>query len=242
LTRRAGALMLECDGSGRHMFERFTDKARHTVVLAQEEARRLRHDHIGTEHLVLGLLRERDGAAATALSALGIGLDAARDHVAAAGPQGAASEMASGHIPFTPEAKRTLELALREALLLGHDYIGTGHILLGIVRDPGCRGAAVLSELGADQADIRARVAELRPASQPRPASARPRLPRESTRWIESLTRRLAAVERFTGLIQDPSEWTERPSLDARITQLTAEVERLRAVLREHGLDQSEAG
>jgi len=282
--------MLECDGSGRNMFERFTDKARHTVVLAQEEARALRHDHIGTEHLLLGLLRESDGAGASALTSLGIGLDAARDRVAAAAQpaQGGSAPppMTSGHIPFTPQAKRTLELALREALQLGHDYIGTGHILLGLVRDPACRGASILFELGADQAAIRERVIELRPASQPRAPSARPRLPTESTRWIESLMTRLMAVERFAGMTPDTAElddqlarlrrekesaidakdfqlaealsdaetallvdrdrrasqWTERPSLAAQVAQLLAEVERLRAVLREHGLDVDEAG
>jgi hypothetical protein len=268
------------------MFERFTDKARHTVVLAQEEARRLRHDHIGTEHLLLGLLREPDGAAATALISLGIGLDAVRDRVAAAGPQapGRSGEMVSGHIPFTPQAKRTLELALREALQLGHDYIGTGHILLGIVRDPGCRGAAVLFELGADQAAIRERIIELRPATRARVTSGRSRFPTESTRWIDSMVARLLAVEQFAGMMPDTtdlddelarlrrekesaidakdfrlaetlsdaetallvdrdrraSQWTERPSLDAQIAQLRAEVERLAAVLREHGLDRSE--
>ena len=275
-------------GSGRDMFERFTDKARRTVVLAQEEARRLRHDHIGTEHLLLGLLRERDGAAATALTSLRIGLDEARDRIAAEGPPapGRSGEMMSGHIPFTPQAKRTLELALREALQLGHDYIGTGHILLGIVRDPGCRGAAVLYELGADQAAVRARVTELRPARQPRTVSARPRLGAESTIRIESVMGRLAAIEEFAGLTPDTtdldselarlrrekesaidakdfrlaetlsdaetdllvdrdrraSEWTERPPLAVQIAQLRDEVERLRAVLREHGLDRSEPG
>ncbi len=262
------------------MFERFTDKARHTVVLAQEEARLLRHDHIGTEHLLLGLLRESDGAAATALTSLGIGLDAARDRVAAAQPA-RTGEMASGHIPFTPQAKRTLELALREALQLGHDYIGTGHILLGLVRDPGSRGASILFDLGADQAAVRARVIELRPPSQPRRASARPRLPTESTRWIESLMARLTALEWFAGMTPDTadvdselarlrrekesaidakdfqraetlsdaetgllvdrdrrvSQWAQRPSLAAQVAELRAEVESLRAALREHGID-----
>ncbi len=271
------------------MFERFTDKARRTVVLAQEEARRLRHDHIGTEHLLLGLLRETDGAAATALTSLGISLEAARERVAAAGRPGPArsGENASGHIPFTPQAKRTLELALREALQLGHDYIGTGHILLGLIRDPGCRGASILFELGADPAAIRDRVIQLRPASQPRQASARPRLPTESARWIESLTARLAALEWFAGLTPDTadlddqlarlrreketaidakdfqlaealsdaetdllvdrdrraSQWSQRPSLAVQVRQLQAEVERLRTVLREHGIDAAdEAG
>ena len=135
-----------------------------------------RHDHIGTEHLLLGLLRETDAVAATALTSLRISLEAARERVAAAGPPQTASApgaQSSGHIPFTPQAKRTLELALREALQLGHDYIGTGHILLGLVRDPGCRGASILSELGADEAAVREQVIELRP---PSPAScSRPR-------------------------------------------------------------------
>jgi Clp amino terminal domain, pathogenicity island component len=283
------ALMLECDGSGRSMFERFTDKARHTVVLAQEEARALRHDHIGTEHLLLGLLRESDGAGASALTSLGIGLDAARDRVADAAEQAqgasAPREPVSGHIPFTPQAKRTLELALREALQLGHDYIGTGHILLGLVRDPACRGACILLELGADQAAIRERVIELRPASKPRIASSRTRLGTDSTRWVDSLVTRLAAVERFAGMTLDTSDlddqlarlrrekesaidakdfqlaetlsdaenallvardrrasqWTERPSLTAQVAQLRADVERLRAVLREQGLDLDES-
>ena len=282
--------MLECEGSGRSMFERFTDKARHTVVLAQQEARQLRHDHIGTEHLLLGLLRESDGAAATALTALGVSLDEARDRVAAAGSHrpdtSAPDRMASGHIPFTAQAKRTLELALREAMQLGHDYIGTGHILLGIARDPGCQGAAILFELGADQAAIRERVIELRPPSQPGPASARPRLPTESNRWIESVTTRLTALEWFAGMTPDTadmdeelarlrrekesaidakdfqlaealsdaetglivdrdrraSQWAQRLSLAAQVSQLRAEVERLRAVLRDAGLDRDEAG
>ncbi len=282
--------MLECDGSGRNMFERFTDKARNTVILAQQEARALRHDHIGTEHLLLGLLRETDGAGASALTSLGIGLAAARDRVAAAGAQAqggsAPRQVALGHIPFTPQAKRTLELALREALQLRHDYIGTGHILLGLVRDPACRGASILFELGADQAAVRERVIELRPASEPRVASARPRGGAEGTLRIDSLLTRLTAVERFAGMTPDAadvddqlarlrrekesaidakdfqlaetlsdaetallvdrdrraSEWTERPSLAAQIAQLLAEVERLRAVLREHGLDVDEQG
>jgi hypothetical protein len=220
--------MLEAMKAGGGMFERFTDKARRTVVLAQEEARLLRHDHIGTEHLLLGLLREGDGAAASALSLLGISLDAARERVAAdrAGMQQATAapgEMVSGHIPFTPQAKRTLELALREALQLGHDYIGTEHILLGIVRDPGSRGASILLELGVDQAAIRGRVIELRPASAPRPASARPRLPTESTRWLESLMSRLAALEQFAGISPD-------------LTDLDDELARLRR-LKESAID-----
>ena len=124
------------------MFERFTGRARHTVVLAQEEARRLRHNYIGTEHVLLGLLGEPEGLAARALSGFGFTLDGARAEVAAIAPPGK-KEM-SGHIPFTPRAKKTLELALREALQLHHNYIGTEHILLGVIREGDGVGARVL--------------------------------------------------------------------------------------------------
>src|SRR6478609_3993660 len=105
------------------MFERFTDKARHTVVLAQEEARLLGHGHIGTEHLLLGLLHEGEGVGAIALRRLGIGLEGVREDVE--GLIGRADDSPPGHIPFTPRAKKVLELSLREALSLGHNYIGT---------------------------------------------------------------------------------------------------------------------
>ena len=107
------------------MFERFTNRARHVVVLAQEEARRLQHNYIGTEHILLGLLGEPDGVAALALAGLGISLESARGEVAAIVSPGATAP--SGHIPFTPRAKKTLELALREAVQLQHNYIGTEH-------------------------------------------------------------------------------------------------------------------
>ena len=115
------------------MFERFTDRARQTVVLAQEEARRLNHTHIGTEHLLLGLLREGDGAAAQALKRFGLALADVRADVI--GITGEGSKSPPGHIPFTPRSKKVLELSLREALQMGHNYIGTEHILLGLVRE-----------------------------------------------------------------------------------------------------------
>jgi ATP-dependent Clp protease ATP-binding subunit ClpA len=187
------------------MFQRFTDKARRTVVLAQEEARSLGHDQIGTEHLLLGLLRESAGVAATALTSLGVSLAAARAHVADSRPEERASgrTAAAGHIPFTPRAKRTLELALRESLQLGHDCIGTEHILLGLVREQSCRGAMILSELGADQATITQRVLELRPASPPRPRSPRAEALGEVGPKIESMLSRLTALEKLTGLTPD---------------------------------------
>ena len=118
---------------GDPMFERFTNKARHVVVLAQEEARRLQHNYIGTEHVLLGLLGESDGLAFRVLQGYGISLEGTREEVKAVVGTGRAT--ISGHIPFTPRAKKTLELALREALQLHHNYIGTEHILLGVIRE-----------------------------------------------------------------------------------------------------------
>src|SRR5918996_1932747 len=115
------------------MFERFTDRARRVVVLAQEEARMLNHNYIGTEHILLGLLHEGHGVAANALESLGVPLDGVRKEVEEIIGRGETA--ASGHIPFTPRAKKVLELSLREALELGHNYIATEHILLGLVRE-----------------------------------------------------------------------------------------------------------
>src|SRR5215475_12578573 len=139
------------------MFERFTDRARRVVVLAQEEARFLNHGYIGTEHVLLGLIREEDGIAAKALSALDIELQAVRDRVREICGAGEEPQL-EGHIPFTPRAKLVLELSLREALQLGHDYIGTEHILLGLVREGHGVAAQVLAELGADLNRVRHRV------------------------------------------------------------------------------------
>ena len=113
------------------MFERFTDESRRAVVLAQEEARRLNHNYIGTEHLLAGLRREERGAAARALESAGITLDAVRAEIEALVGRG--QQAPSGHIPFTPRAKKCLELSLREALKLGHHHIGTGHLLLALI-------------------------------------------------------------------------------------------------------------
>ncbi|NNE11796.1 MAG: AAA family ATPase, partial [Ilumatobacter sp.] len=141
------------------MFERFTDRARRVVVLAQEEARLLNHSYIGTEHILLGLIHEGEGVAAKALESLSISLEAVRNQVEEIIGQGGSSP--SGHIPFTPRAKKVLELSLREALQLGHNYIGTEHILLGLIREGEGVAAQVLVKLGADLSRVRQQVIQL---------------------------------------------------------------------------------
>jgi len=205
------------------MFERFTDKARRVVVLAQEEARLLGHTYIGTEHILLGLLREEDGSAAQALDSLGIGLQAARDRAEAEAGRGPGQ---SGHVPFTPEAKRTLELSLREALQLGQNYIGTEHILLGLVRDPVTRGAHVLAELGGTPEAVQQRVLELilpAYAGEARRIAARAgrgRMPGTPTvGYYSALSARLAALEQWAGLVPDVAD------LDEQIAQVRLDTE-----------------
>jgi ATP-dependent Clp protease ATP-binding subunit ClpC len=141
------------------MFERFTDRARRVVVLAQEEAKMLNHNYIGTEHILLGLIHEGEGVAAKALESLGISLDAVREQVQDIIGQG--QQQPTGHIPFTPRAKKVLELSLREALQLGHNYIGTEHILLGLIREGEGVAAQVLVKLGADLNRVRQQVIQL---------------------------------------------------------------------------------
>ncbi|MEE1622084.1 ATP-dependent Clp protease ATP-binding subunit [Zafaria sp. Z1313] len=141
------------------MFERFTDRARRVVVLAQEEARMLNHNYIGTEHILLGLIHEGEGVAAKALESLNISLGAVREQVQEIIGQG--QQAPSGHIPFTPRAKKVLELSLREALQLGHNYIGTEHILLGLIREGEGVAAQVLVKLGADLNRVRQQVIQL---------------------------------------------------------------------------------
>jgi len=141
------------------MFERFTDRARRVVVLAQEEARHLNHNYIGTEHILLGLIHEGEGVAARGLQSLDIDFDAVRSQVTEVIGQGQQSP--SGHIPFTPRAKKVLELSLREALQLGHNYIGTEHILLGLIREGEGVAAQVLEKLGADLPKVRQTVIQL---------------------------------------------------------------------------------
>jgi ATP-dependent Clp protease ATP-binding subunit ClpC len=141
------------------VFERFTDRARRVVVLAQEESRMLNHNYIGTEHILLGLVHEGGGVAALALEQLDISIDAVRQQVREIIGQGQAAP--TGHIPFTPRAKKVLELSLREALQLGHNYIGTEHILLGLIREGEGVAAQVLQKLGADLNRVRQTVIQL---------------------------------------------------------------------------------
>src|SRR6266545_4202577 len=152
------------------MFERFTDRARRVVVLAQEEARMLNHNYIGTEHILLGLIHEGEGVAAKALESLGIALEGVRQQVEEIIGQG--QHAPSGHIPFTPRAKKVLELSLREALQLGHNYIGTEHILLGLIREGEGVAAQVLVKLGADLNRVRQQVLQLLSGYQKEPAEA----------------------------------------------------------------------
>jgi len=152
------------------MFERFTDRARRVVVLAQEEARMLNHNYIGTEHILLGLIHEGEGVAAKGLEALGISLEGVRAQVEEIIGQG--QQAPSGHIPFTPRAKKVLELSLREALQLGHNYIGTEHILLGLIREGEGVAAQVLVKLGADLNRVRQQVIQLLSGYQGKEAAA----------------------------------------------------------------------
>jgi ATP-dependent Clp protease ATP-binding subunit ClpA len=138
------------------VFERFTDRARRVVVLAQEEARLLNHNYIGTEHILLGLIHEGEGVAAKALEELGISLKIAKGLVVERIGEGQTGP--TGHVPFTPRAKKVLELSFREALMLGHDHIGEEHILLGLVREGDGVASQVLRQLGADLRRVRAEV------------------------------------------------------------------------------------
>src|SRR6202158_1195479 len=138
------------------LFERFTERARPVVVLAQDEARALKHNYIGTEHILLGLLREEEGLAARVLESLDITVEEVRAQVARIVGQG--DEVTTGQIPFTPRAKKVLELALREALSLGHNYIGTEHILLGLVRENEGVAARILLDFDSDSEEIRIEV------------------------------------------------------------------------------------
>jgi ATP-dependent Clp protease ATP-binding subunit ClpC len=141
------------------MFERFSDRARRVVVAAQEEARALGHDYIGTEHLLLGLIHEGGGVGAKALESLGIGADGLRERVVAI--VGTGQHTLTAHIPFTPQAKQVLRLSLSEALRFGHNYIGTEHVLLGLIQEKDGVAARVLADAGADLGRVRAEVVRL---------------------------------------------------------------------------------
>jgi ATP-dependent Clp protease ATP-binding subunit ClpC len=184
------------------MLERFTDRARRVIVLAQEEARMLKHNYIGTEHILLGLIHEGDGVAAKALVSLEISLEAVRQQVEEIIGQG--QHEPSGHIPFTPRAKKVLELTKREADRLGHDYIGTEHILLGLIHEGTGVAAQVLVNLGADLNRVREQVIQLlhgRQVTEPAPARSTTlelSLPAVQAR-LETIEQRLAAIEHRIG-------------------------------------------
>jgi ATP-dependent Clp protease ATP-binding subunit ClpC len=269
------------------MFERFTDRARRVVVLAQDEARMLNHNYIGTEHILLGLLREGEGVAARVLESLGITPEAVRLQVEEITGRGKSPP--SGHIPFTPPAKKVLELSLREALQLGHDYIGTEHILLGLLREGAGVAAQVLVRLGADLNRVRQQVMGMLHSTPPDPGrrvgpSERAIVARFRTR-LDTLDTRLAAIERRVGTGPDTADLDEQidrvrgernaaaeagdderaaelrdrerellagqairqeqweaehpslPALAGQVQQLSDEIDRLRTLLRQHGID-----
>ena len=201
------------------MFERFNDRARRVVVLAEEEARMLDHNCIGTEHILLGLIHEGEGVAAKALESLGISLEAVRQQVEEIIGRG--QQVPSGHIPFTPRAKKVLELSLREALQLGHNYIGTEHILLGLIREGDGVAAQVLVRLGADLNRVRQQVIQLISGQQPpghRPAGRAHRCPRCRSVWTRSRAD-WRHVEQRLGTGPDTSD------LDEQIAQVSREKE-----------------
>ncbi len=207
------------------MFERFTDRARRTVVAAQDEARLLGHNHIGSEHLLLGLLDVPGGVALQVLESAGITAEAARVQLAEiAGP---GSKSPKGHIPFTPRAKKVLELSLREALDQGKSYIGTEHILLAVIRDSDGAGAQILERLGWSLAALRQRVLETDRTAAPetaadedadpvqgtvawqltqaygRDAGLRPEVVAEFRRELTMIDTRLTAIQRHLGIAAD---------------------------------------
>ena len=187
------------------MFERFTDRARHVVVLAQEEARRLDHNYIGTEHILLGLLGEPDGIAGRVLDGVGMSLESTRQEVTAI--VGTGTTAPSGHIPFTPRAKKTLELALREALQLQHNYIGTEHILLGLIRE----GEGVAAQILKQHADLTAD-----PRGGARPAARGQRRGRPRRRWLR---RRAAADPGEAGAQAEQSVMNATPAADTTLSE-----------------------
>jgi ATP-dependent Clp protease ATP-binding subunit ClpC len=177
------------------MFERFTDRARRVVVLAQQEARDLDHNYIGTEHILLALLDEGQGVAANALTAMGISQDAARQRVEEVIGRGQGAS--PGHIPFTPRAKKVLELSLRQALQLGHHYIGTEHILLGVIAEGDGVGAHVLVDLGADLDRTRQQVVQILTGRMPEEGA--PAAVANLRERLDSVAARLAVIERMLG-------------------------------------------
>ena len=195
------------------MFERFTDQSRRTVVLAQEEATRFNHNYIGTEHLLAGLRREKRGAAARALESAGITLDAIRGEIETLIGRGL--QAPSGHVPFTPRAKKCLELSLREALKLDHQHIDTGHLLLALISQDDCVAGQVLGGIGADLEQLRARVIEEIEEIEeipedrgysPPPRRRRVQLPNTVLSLLDTIDDRLSAIELQLGITRPGSD------------------------------------
>ena len=243
------------------MFRRFTPEAREVVIRSQQEARRLQHNYIGTEHILLGLLWDTDGVAARALHAAGISREAVRQQVLAIIGEG--QQQPAGHIPFTPRAKRVLELALRESVSLGHMYIGTEHILLGLIREGSGLAAQILTTLGASVPQIHDEVLGL--LATERPVVAGPITPpgiREFDRKIgRARQAKDAAIDareydRAAVLRDEEKElvaereqqieaWsagTDVAVLGRELERLREEVQRLQDLLLQHGIEPSESG
>ncbi|CAN5218846.1 hypothetical protein BH20ACT24_BH20ACT24_20300 [soil metagenome] len=235
------------------MFERFTDRARRVIVLAQEESRLLRHNYIGTEHILLGLVREGEGVAAQVLTRLQVSLDGVRREVCQIIGEG--KQAPTGHIPFTPRAKKVLELSLREALSLGHNYIGTEHILLGLVREGEGVAAQVLRQRDAGLERVRAEVIEVlsAPGSEPveRPEPP-PSLSPESTvvlriarKAAEGMGHReVQPDDLLMGLLagEDPAVVALLARLGVEFDELKSRLERLTGEAKAEGEQGGEAG
>jgi ATP-dependent Clp protease ATP-binding subunit ClpA len=206
------------------VFKRFAERARQVIVLAQDEARALKHNYIGTEHILLGLLREEEGLAARVLESLDISVEEVRAQVASIDGQGA--EVTGGQIPFTPRAKKVLELALREALELGHDYIDTEHILLGLVGENEGVAARILLDFDADAEKIRNEVirmlspSEGKPTDSVRATASRTEQPEPTTGPDDGIADSIRALT--VGELIDAAEQPEaRADLDKTIVAAT---------------------
>jgi len=204
------------------MFERFTDRARRVIVLAQEEARMLNHNYIGTEHILLGLVHEGEGVGARTLESLDVSLEAVRQQVEEIIGRG--QQAPSGHIPFTPRAKKVMELSLREAVQF-HNYIGTEHILLGLIREGDGVAAQVLVQLGADLDRVRQQVLHLLHGYQGKESASAGTAARE-LRLLPTVQARLHAVEqRLTAVEQRVGTGPDTSDLDEQIAAIRAEKE-----------------